>query len=368
MKTKRCRWLAGMATLLFLVQTAAGADAEKPAPTLKIGSPAPKLQTGKWIQGEPVTAFDTNKAYLVEFWATWCGPCKVSIPHLNDLHNKYKDKGLVVIGQNCWENNESAVEPFVKAMGDKMTYRVVLDNKEGSKMGKMAETWMQAAGRDGIPSAFLVDKAGKTAWIGHPMELKESVIEQVLAGSYDLEKAIAEAEQQSRNEVKLRELSDKLQKQMQAREWEQVDATLNEVEKLLPEAQRPGVDLARFNVLLTRGKVSEAAELAGRLSVAQKDSPMLQNQLAWELAIHEDATDREYAIAEQIALRANEASKGQEPAILDTVARLMFLRGKKEEAIAMQEKAVKLAEGPLKANLEASLKSYREGKLPDVEP
>lgn len=152
------------------------------AATLKVGDPAPKLEAGKWIQGDPVTRFEPGKAYLVEFWATWCGPCRATIPHLNELHSKFKEKGLVVIGQNVWERDESLVAPFVKKMGDKMSYRVALDDKSGSKEGKMAKTWMEAAGRNGIPSAFLVDKTGKIAWIGHPMQLKEAQIEKVLGG------------------------------------------------------------------------------------------------------------------------------------------------------------------------------------------
>src|SRR5215471_5656015 len=84
------------------------------AATLKVGDPAPKLQTGKWVQGEPVKEFAKGKAYIVEFWATWCGPCRISIPHLNEIHNKFKDKGLIVIGQDCWEHNDALVAPFVE--------------------------------------------------------------------------------------------------------------------------------------------------------------------------------------------------------------------------------------------------------------
>src|ERR1700722_20590288 len=79
------------------------------ATTLSVGDPAPKLQTGKFVQGDPVTEFAPGKAYIVEFWATWCGPCKVSIPHLNEIHSKFKDQGLIVIGQDCWEQDESKV-------------------------------------------------------------------------------------------------------------------------------------------------------------------------------------------------------------------------------------------------------------------
>jgi thiol-disulfide isomerase/thioredoxin len=150
--------------------------------TLKVGDPAPKLQTGKWVQGEPVKSFEKGKAYIVEFWATWCPPCRASIPHLNEIYLKYKDKGLVVIGQNVSEQNDSGVAAFVKKMGDKMTYRVALDDKQSSPEGQMSKTWMEAAGQNGIPTAFLVDTKGNIAWIGHPMSLKEQVLENVLSG------------------------------------------------------------------------------------------------------------------------------------------------------------------------------------------
>jgi len=162
-----------------------------PEPTLKVGDPAPKLQTGKWVQGDALKELQPGKAYLVEVWATWCGPCRASIPHVNELHNKYKDKGLIVIGQNCWERDDALVAPFVKKMADKMTYRVALDDKQSSKSGKMSETWMAAAGRTGIPSAFLVNTKGMVAWIGHPMELKETQIEEVLSGAKKGESAKA---------------------------------------------------------------------------------------------------------------------------------------------------------------------------------
>src|SRR3954452_1602251 len=103
-----------MATLLALASLTICALAAEP--TLKVGDRAPKLQTGKWVQGDPVKEFEQGKAYIVEFWATWCGPCRVSIPHLNEIHSKYKDKGLIVIGQDCWEQDETLVEPFIKKM------------------------------------------------------------------------------------------------------------------------------------------------------------------------------------------------------------------------------------------------------------
>jgi thiol-disulfide isomerase/thioredoxin len=186
MKSTILKWTGAVGALVAGMTFAAVAG-----PSLKVGDPAPKLETGKWVQGDPVKDFQKGKAYLVEFWATWCPPCRASIPHLNEVYAKYKDKGLVVIGQNCWERDDSLVAPFVKKMGDKMTYRVALDDKTTDKKGAMAKTWMEAADRNGIPCAFLVNTKGVIAWIGHPMSLKEDVIEGVLAGTYDLSKATA---------------------------------------------------------------------------------------------------------------------------------------------------------------------------------
>src|SRR6185436_12047847 len=184
-KSVRSQLLAGFAAVALA--TTASAEEVK----LKVGDPAPKLQVAKWVQGNSVKEFESGKTYIVEFWATWCGPCRVSIPHLNEMHEKFKDKDLVVIGQDVWERDESLVAPFVKKMGEKMTYRVALDDKSVEKDGAMAATWMKAAGQSGIPTAFIVNQEGKIAWIGHPMGLDESVIADVLAGRYDLKKAAA---------------------------------------------------------------------------------------------------------------------------------------------------------------------------------
>jgi len=135
-----------------------------------------------------VKDFEKGKAYIVEFWATWCPPCRASIPHLNETYGKFKDKGLIVIGQDCWERDESEVAPFVKRWRQD-DVSCGADDKAGAKAGPNGQDLMEAAGHDGISSAFLVDTKGAIAWIGHPMELKEEVIEDVLAGKTPVSKS-----------------------------------------------------------------------------------------------------------------------------------------------------------------------------------
>jgi len=335
-------------------------------PTLKVGDKAPKLQNGKWLQGDPVKDFEAGKAYLVEFWATWCGPCRVSIPHLNELHNKYKNKGLIVVGQDCWERDEALVAPFIEKMGEKMTYRVALDDKAGGQKGRMAETWMEAAGRDGIPSAFLVDTKGRIAWIGHPMQLKEEVIEQVLDGKFNVEKAAADYDAEQKTQEKFKPVWTELNRAMMKKDWTTAGERLEEAEKLLPEANRESLALMRFNILIGKKDYAAAYRTAKEVAERQKANAMMQNEVAWKIVSDPDITERNLDVAETLATQANAAAQGKDAAILDTFARVKFMQGKKQEAIALQEKAVERSEGGTKDQLQKTLESYKRGELSQV--
>ncbi len=72
------------------------------AEELGIGSRAPELDIEHWIQDgngffKPVTTFEQGKVYVVEFWATWCGPCIQSMPHLAELQNKYRGQNVQIV-------------------------------------------------------------------------------------------------------------------------------------------------------------------------------------------------------------------------------------------------------------------------------
>jgi len=157
------------------------------APTLHIGDPAPVLQPAKWLKGSPISGFEKGHVYVVEFWATWCGACRAAMPHLSELAKKYDGKAEV-IGVDICETSEPAadrlpkVAAFVKSEGTKMAYHVAADGLDN----KIAITWIQAAGEGGIPTAFVVGKDGRIAWIGNPSDGLDAALPQIIDNSFDV--------------------------------------------------------------------------------------------------------------------------------------------------------------------------------------
>jgi cytochrome c biogenesis protein CcmG, thiol:disulfide interchange protein DsbE len=110
---------------------------------------APPLDVSNWINLPPATlATLKGKIVVLDFWATWCGPCIAGIPHTNELAEKFKDK-VVVIGV-CHPQGGENMEKMVKDKGIK--YPVCLDTN-----GKPAKAY----GVDGFPDYYIIDAAGK---------------------------------------------------------------------------------------------------------------------------------------------------------------------------------------------------------------
>lgn len=180
----------------------------KPTISLALGDPAPALSYSKWIQGPtPITKIEKDKIYVIEFWATWCGPCIAAMPHLSELAKKYTDK-IDFIGADVMENSYDRsrkqesylqkVTEFVKQQYKlgKLTYNVIADNNAED----LNKNWLEAAGIDGIPSSFVVQN-GKIAWIGHPHYI-DPILEAIVAGTYDIESSKKNEEKSAQERAK----------------------------------------------------------------------------------------------------------------------------------------------------------------------
>lgn len=107
---------------------------------------------------------------LIDFWATWCGPCRVSIPKLNVLQQQYASQGLAVIGAT--QETEAEVLPFLDKVA--IHYPIGLEGKPGlHDLLKIR----------GMPYAIFVNKAGKIVWRGQPEEINDALMHDLLAAS-----------------------------------------------------------------------------------------------------------------------------------------------------------------------------------------
>ncbi len=312
---------------------------------LTVGDKAPALKVAATVKGAPV---DLSKGvHVVEFWATWCGPCKQSIPHLTEMSKKYQGKADFT-GVSVWENGDDQigqVKKFVAAMGPKMAYNVAFDGPSKT----MATTWMDAAKQNGIPTAFLV-KNGKVLWIGHPMDGLDEAVGQVLAGTFDVAAAKAKFDKQMAEQAEAEkaqaEMAVLLKPLMDANKAKDYDAALKAIDDV--EAKRPDLkkrlESSRFTILAKMGS-PKLLDLANRFATDDyKDDAMTLNALAWPIVDPESkAANPNYAAALVLAKRAAEATEMKDGTVLDTYALALYRTGDKKQALEVQTKAVALA-------------------------
>ena len=134
-----------------------------------VGKDAPELTIRQWVTDNPPDIENLDgRVCVIEFWATWCRPCVEGIPHLIELNNKYKDKGLALIALSQDKSAEK-LEKFVREK--KISYNVAVDNGTAD--------WF---GIRGYPTAVIVNHEGKVVWRGVPWEKGfEKAIDKALA-------------------------------------------------------------------------------------------------------------------------------------------------------------------------------------------
>lgn len=334
---------------------------------LIIGDTAPQISIGKWVKGDAVESFAKDQVYVVEFWATWCGPCLANMPHLASLQTEYGDK-VTFIGVTAEE--EDVVSDFMaqdsrggQPWSEVLTYTIALDKDRETNTA-----YMEAAGQNGIPCAFVVGKTGKVEWIGHPAAIDDP-LKQVVDGTWDSTKARAEFLAERESAGILEEMAPKINAALQKGDFKTGVELLDQLIAKFPE--NSNFKNARFQFLLKGQMFDEANQTAAVLFEGSKDDALELNQLAWILATGVEGPGPDLDLALAAANRAVELTDSKNASILDTLSRVQFSKGNVEEAIATEKKALEIANAEEKKQFEDSLKEYEAAltkATPDTKP
>ena len=207
-----------LCSIALAIATATTALAEV---KLFVGDDAPTFKVEDWIlpteKGLDVNLTD-GKVHVIEFWGTWCRPCKFSIPHLTRLQQKWGEDRLQIIGIS--DEKIDVVKPWVKRNLSQIGYGIAVSGKRG-----VQRSWFKAAGLTGIPAAFIVGPAGRVQFIGNPNgEEFEQTLNKVMNGRFDAAKSKEAAP-----------LKKELRKQKDFKNWTQYEKIAQEIIAIDPK-------------------------------------------------------------------------------------------------------------------------------------
>jgi thiol-disulfide isomerase/thioredoxin len=330
-----------LSTIVCLSLASSAMAADK----LEVGHAAPGLDIEEWVKGSE-TSISNGSVYVVEFWATWCAPCRKAIPHLTKLQDYYGDDELKVIGVSTEELD--TVKTFVKRQGDRMNYTVAVDRRGASE-----RAWTRAAKLDGIPAAFIIDRNGKIQFIGNPHDDEfDMTLDLVINGRFDAKLA---AESKSQRES--------IRNARKMKNWRMATRLMDDLIDTDAYAFAP-VALAKFEMMLVdMNDQAGAYKYAGQLLEKYSSDAWVLGRLARTIATDPVIPDekRNYKVALAAAKKAAEAGRADADAYA-VQALVHFHAGDVAEAVALQKKAYFTARPQRKATYKRTLESYQAAR------
>jgi thiol-disulfide isomerase/thioredoxin len=360
---------ASLLTLLFLAAQTEAQDSQRPY-TLMVGDAAPALTISSWV-GDAVKTFEPGQTYVLDFFATWCGPCREAMPAVSALHTKHGAK-VKFIAVDVWDYQDR-VPAFVAKMGDKLNYPVALDQLPGApppgtdnvpkwcqENGATSLAWMTASGMadSGIPALFVVDGKGRIAWIGDDVGELGPVLTKVVDGTWPLATEAASYAAKMRKEKQGRALVQQLRACQKAHDLEGYVATADKLVAF--DASYHHYAGTRFQTSLLEQKDKEGAYAFARAQLQTNTAINAFGQMSYVIVFMSGASEpADLELAEQLATKANTLAKGERPSPLETLARIAFLRGDKQKAVEFQTKAVAKCKDDARAEAEKRLQEYQ---------
>lgn len=350
----RCSVVAAIAAFLILpVQNARAA--------LRVGDPAPPIVVTEWVKQNPFESWAADKPIdfatatkgkivVLEFWATWCGPCVQLIPHSNEFNNRYKDKGILFIALTDSTQGQSVkmVQDFVSRRGDGMNYPVGYDRTQKNHLAYVIDS-----GALGIPHVVVIGKDGRIAWMGHPVEpAMEEVIKDLLLDRYDLD-AIAK---RRAIEARIKPLSMEFNRAASRGDWEKCLSLADDMLEIDPanrEIMQYAIQIA-INEMHSPDRLRQWVQgVLERQSANSEALALLARLLVESVA----PPDRALDLALQAAETAYRADNSRADS-LGALALVVYNIGDVDRAIELQQQALSAANDLEKDDAQKMLTYY----------
>ena len=258
-----------------------------------VGTSAAPLEVKEWLKGKPVEIKAGTNLFVVEVFGTMSLASRASITNLNAIQKRYQDKGVVVVGIS--DEPAEKIKEFLQGAGAKIEYAIAADDQR-----RTVRSYMVSVRQRGIPCAFIVGKDGKLLWHGHPLGGLEAALGQILAGTYDVERARKD------------------------------------------DAAR--VQMAQYLALATRGD-KRTGDAGRTLLAARTNDAALLCDLAFQIVTTPKLARRDIVVARTALDQAEKLGSTNAMSVAQTRAILLFETGKKEEALDMARKALAAAQG-----------------------
>jgi thiol-disulfide isomerase/thioredoxin len=332
---------------LAATQAAPAAPVAPATLALSIGSKAPIPEISDFVRGEKPTFFEPGKVYVIEFWATWCPPCRQSMPHLTKLAEDMKSKGVVIVGVS--DEKVETVRTFLEKDEWKQKARYTLATDPDRSTHK---AYMEASGQGGIPTAFIV-KEGVVQWIGHPMEM-DAPLAKIVDGTWDPKTAKQTFEDSVAEEMKAMGRQNDMTKAIDSKDWDKAVALIDAEIAASTGEEAMQSKVQKAQILLVAGRSEAAYALCAELI---KEDPALRNFVATSVLHLPDVADRRVDLAITWLTDVTSAAGPANPQVLAELAYAWSLKGDFTKAADFMRRAIDTAKslGPTAADYVADL-------------
>jgi peroxiredoxin len=272
----------------------------------QLGEPAAPLMVKEWIKGKPVEVKAGTNIFVVVIFTTPSLSSRASITNLNEVQKRFQGQGVVVVGVS--EETADQIKKFLQQDGAKIEYAIAADDQRQTSL-----KYMLPVRQRGVPCAFIVGKDGRLLWYGNPLYGLDKVLEQIIAGRYNVEQAA--------------------------------------------KADLARTQMGQYLALTSAG--DPRVRTAGlRLLAARTNDVALLCDLAFQIATHPGIAKRDFALAAAALNQAEKLPPTNSTRVAVTRAVLLFESGQKEEGLARARQTVASARDQKeKANAEACLRT-----------